>query len=127
VKKGAEVKTGTAAENRKAAAGGDLGEEGADFGDEVTGGEVVGWGAEIDEMVGDAALLGNRYFGGTDIETGVNLDGIKVDDFAVKTFGERESQRRLPCSGGSSDGKEGEVWHWEVAGVPLGFTILYFQ
>lgn len=45
---GTEVEPGAAAEDGNAAAGGDSGKYGAGFGDEITGGEGVGGGAEID-------------------------------------------------------------------------------
>ena len=111
VEQGAEVKSGAAAENGEAAANGDLGEHGADFGDEITGGEDVGGGAEIDEMVGDAALTGGGHLGRSDVETGVDLDGIEVDNLAVEPLGEGESEGRLPRPGGSGDCQNRKIRH----------------
>ena len=111
VEQGAEVKTGAAAENGEAAASGDLGKHGADFGGEITGGEEVGGGAEVDEMVGNAALFEEGQLGRSDVETGVDLNGIEVDDLAVKSLGEGESEGRLPRPGGSGDSQNRKIRH----------------
>jgi len=111
VEQRAEVKTGTAAENGEAAASGDLRKQGADFGDEITGGENVGRGAEVDEMVRDAALTREWHFGRSDVETGVNLNGVEIDNLAVKAFGKGESQGGFSGSGGSCDCQNRKVRH----------------
>ncbi len=112
IEEGAEVEACAAAEDGKAAAAGEVGEKGADFGGEVAGGEEVGGGAEIDEVVGNGAAIGEGEFGGADVEAGVELDGVEVDDFAVETFGEGESEGGLPSPGGPGDGDEGKVGHY---------------
>ena len=111
VEQSAEVESGAAAENRKAPAGRDFRKNGEHFGNEITGGKKVCGRAEVEEMVRDAALGGGGQLGGTDVEPGVNLDGIEVDNFAVKSFGEGESEGGLPCPGGSGNGEERKVGH----------------
>ena len=111
VEQGAEVESCAAAENREATAGRDLRKNGEHFGNEITGGKEVCGRAEVEEMVRDAALGGGGQLGGTDVEAGVNLDGIEVDNLAVKSFGEGESEGGLPCPGGSGNGEERKVGH----------------
>ena len=69
---------------------------------------------QIDQVMRNAALFGERHFRGADIEMPINLRGIADQNFAAELFGELDSQSRFSRSSGPEDDDEPrEVAHPE--------------
>ena len=89
------VEPGPADQNRHAAARQDVADRGGRVA-RVVGGAVFGGRLDdVDEMVRDAALIGDRHLVGADVEAAVDRRRIAVDDLAAKPLGERQSERAL--------------------------------
>src|SRR5271156_2247358 len=58
---------------------------------------------QIDEVVGDALLLGGRNFSGADVEVAGELRGIADQDLAVQFFGEFDAERGFARGGGTEN------------------------
>ena len=85
-------------------AGGYLRKKCADFGGKVAGGEEVGGRTDIYDVMRNTSLRCRGNFCGSNVETCVNLYGIKVEDLTAKVCREGKGKVGFPRSGGSGDG-----------------------
>jgi hypothetical protein len=73
-------------------------------------GVVVGRLGDVDQVVRDAAAIGDGDLVGADVEPAVDGGRVAVDDLAAVTLGDRQRQRALPRRGGAKNG-DGERLH----------------
>ena len=77
----------------------------------IASGERLVRVGNIDEVMRDAGALFVRGFGGAEIHTAVDGDGIATDDLAVEAFGEGEREGGFAAAGGSeNEDGEGVLW-----------------
>ena len=106
-REGAQVKAGAAGDDGEMAAGGDGGEGGAGLAAVFAGGvEPVGVG-DVDEVVGQTALVIWGWFRGAEVEAAVYGDGVATDDFALETLAECEGEGGFAAAGGAEE-EDGE-------------------
>jgi hypothetical protein len=74
----------------------------------------------------DALALFGRSFGGTDIQATIDLDGVKVEDFATKRASQGQGQGTFPGSGWPDNGDKRRVGH-EKAELYYGQRSYEFQ
>ncbi len=94
-REGAEVEAGAADEDRQPAAPVDVADGRRRVAREPRGGVLVGGIDDVDEVVRDAAPLGDRHLVGADVEAAVDGRGVAVDDLAAEALGGGQRQRRL--------------------------------
>ena len=82
----AEVEARAAGKNRKPAAVGNLRNGYPRQACVFAGGAELVRIENIDQVMGNAAALGQRQLGGADIKVAIHLQGVAVDDFAVELF-----------------------------------------
>ena len=69
-------------------------------------GEIHQWRNKVDQVMRNATTFLHRNFGGGDLDSLVNLNGVAVYDLAVKAQGQFDSQRALAGSGGTDYGND---------------------
>ena len=67
----------------------------------VSGGEGFGGVGDVDQVVRDAAALGWRGLGGSDLHLSVDGNGVATDDLSGEALGEAERERGLAAGGGA--------------------------
>src|SRR3984957_17442283 len=100
---GAHVKTVAGGDDRKFFSEGQIAPGHKGSGAIFPGGENFFGIEQVDQMVGDAPLLGWQNFSGADIEVTVDLSGITNQDFAVQFFGDLDAQRGFAGGGGTEN------------------------
>ena len=80
----AEVEAGTAGKNRKPAALGNLRDGCPCQACVFAGGAKLVRVENIDQVMGNAAALGQGQLGGADIKVAIHLQGVAVDNFSVE-------------------------------------------
>jgi hypothetical protein len=98
-----EIETGAASDDGKMAASFDVSQRGAGGAGVVTGGGGLVEVEEIEAVVRDAGAFGRRRFGGADVETAIDRDGIATDDLTVEPVGQMKCERRLAAGGGADE------------------------
>lgn len=104
--KRAQIETGSAAEDRQMASGGNGGKEVFDFSGELSGGERLVSVTDIEEVMRWVLAFGGGKFGGADVEAAKHLEGVGVDDLPMETAGESDSQGAFAGAGGTDDREE---------------------
>ena len=100
---GAQVEAGSAGDNGESSAAGDFAQGCASLSAVVAGGErLIGVG-DIDEVVRDVGAFFGCGFGGAEIHTAIDGDGIATDDFAVEALGEGEGEGGFAAAGGAKE------------------------
>lgn len=112
----AEIEAGTATEDGEPGAGVDTREDGADFGGEIAGGEEIGGRTEVEQVVRNTLLFGYGELCGADIKAGIDLHGVKIDDFSVKPSGEGERESGFAGASGTGDGEDWQIRHQVFSG-----------
>src|ERR1700722_13300343 len=100
---GAQVKTGAGGDDRKFFSEAQIVQDAEGAAAIFPGGENFFGIEQVDQMVGDALLLGWQNFSGADIEVTVDLSGITNQDFAVQFFGDLDAQRGFAGGGGTEN------------------------
>ena len=98
-----QIKSRAAAQNRQAAAIGNLPNCVACQARVFSRGEKLVGVQYVDKVMRDAAPLGRRQFRGADIEMAIHLQRIAVDDLTVEFFGEQKGQIALSGAGRPND------------------------
>jgi hypothetical protein len=106
----AEVKAGSAGENRQTPAAVDVADRRGGVARVLRGGVVVCGIGDVDQVMRDAAPVGGRNLVGADVEAAVDRRGIAVDDLAVEPFGDRQRERALPRRGRAKN-RDGDRFH----------------
>lgn len=100
---GAEIEAGAAAEDGETTAGGDFGKEDFDLASEVGGGEGLVGTTNVEEMVRGGEAVGERKFGGADVEAAEHLKRVTVYEFAVEVAGKGDGESTFARTGGADD------------------------
>jgi hypothetical protein len=66
----------------------------------------------IDQMVRNQTPLVHGGFGGSDVETPVNLHRVRADDLATEFQRQGQREGRLPCCRGPDDGHQSWFFHF---------------
>ena len=67
---------------------------------------LLGRIGDVDQVMRDAALLGERHLVGADVEAAVDRGRIAVDDLAAEAAGQRDAERALAGRGRAEDRDE---------------------
>jgi len=97
---GAEVEASSARDDGEAAAGDDFRESGTGGTAVCAGGEGLIGVADVDEVVGQAGLLGWSGLGGAEVHAAVDGYRVATDDFAVESLTEGEGEGGFAAAGG---------------------------
>jgi len=73
---------------------------------------------DVEQVVGDESAFGGAGFGGQDVESAVELEGVGIDDFTADVAGQCEGGRAFAGGGGADDkeGAGGDGLEWGHAG-----------
>ena len=99
------VQTSAANENRPVSTCVDAFDGREGITDESRGGVLLDRVHDIDQMVGNAALLAGGYLVGADVEAAVDGGGIATDDFAAALESQRDPERAFARGGWTKDGE----------------------
>ena len=102
----AVVEAGAADENRQPAARVDVADHRRRVARVLRRGVLVGRIDDVDQVMRDAAPLGDRHLVGADVEAAIDGGRIAVDDLAAEALGERQRQRALAGRGRPEDGDD---------------------
>ena len=102
----AVVEAGAADENRQLAARGDVADRRRRFARVARRRVLLGRIGDVDQMVRNALLLGERHLVGADVEAAIHGGRVAADDFAVEAARERDAERALAGRGRADDRDE---------------------
>ena len=66
---------------------------------------------DVDQVMRDAALLGDRHFVGADVEAAIHRRRVAVDDLAAMPLGDRQRERALAGRGRTENGDDERFHH----------------
>ena len=107
IQKALDIQPRTAHQNGQMAPGGDLRFQPPRQRGEIRHAEHGLRRQDVHPVVGHAAGLFRRHFGGTDVEAPIDLHGVGADDLPRKALCQRDAQRRFARGGGADDGQHG--------------------
>jgi hypothetical protein len=106
----AVIKARTPDEDRQLAARVNVGDHRSGVSSIPRRGVLLGGIGNVDEVMRDAAPFSHRDLVGADVEASIHGGRVAVDDLAVESFGDGDSERALPRRGRPEDRDE---WlHW---------------
>ena len=66
----------------------------------------------VEHVVRNRETFGERWFGGADIETPIQLERIAIDDFPAESLGYSQGEGALSCPGWADNGKDRPFREW---------------
>jgi hypothetical protein len=107
IQQSSQVESSSAYNDRQAAPGGDFANRISGHASVLTCGVTVGRVEHVQQVVRYPAALRFRRFGGADVESAVELEGIAIDDFAGEFLANAQCESAFARPGWTGDDQEG--------------------